>query len=214
MNDITWSPRFDPPPALRARLESMYGEPQRRYHTLAHVEALRRWLAQWQALARQPQVIDAAIWFHDAVYDPQRTDNEALSAELARAELAAIGWPAARIDRVAAMVLATQHHRADAADADTWLLLDLDLSVLGQRADVYDAYSRAIRAEYARVDAEAYREGRRRVLDGFLARDAVYRTPALHEAWEAAARANLARERQALLEGSSPSAGPGAGQTG
>lgn len=193
--------RFEMPAALRARLEAMYGEPQRHYHSIAHIEALLAWLAHWQALARAPRLIEAAIWFHDAVYDTHRDDNEPRSAELARDELRALAWPEADIARVVTMVRATQHHAAALSDADTLLFLDLDLSVLAQRADVYDAYSAAVRAEYAWVEAQRYRDGRMRVLQSFMARDAIYRTPALRAAWEPAARANLARELQALAAG-------------
>ncbi len=189
---------FEIPPALRARLETLYREPQRHYHSLAHIEALLRWLAHWHDLARAPRLIEAAIWFHDAVYDTHRDDNEPRSAELARDELRALAWPEVDVARVVTMVRATQHHAAALADPDTLLFLDLDLSVLAQSADVYDAYSAAVRAEYAWVDAARYRAGRMRVLQSFMTRDAVYRTPALHAAWESAARANLARELQAL----------------
>ena len=182
------------PIELTTRLAARYAEPQRRYHTLAHVRALQHWLTHWQALAREPHLIDAAIWFHDAVYDPQRRDNEARSAALARVELGTLGWAAHDIDRVAALVLATEHHEADANDTDAWLFLDLDLSVLAQSPADYAAYSAAIRAEYAWVDDARYRAGRAAVLRSFLDRPAIYRTPALQAAWEAAARANLGAE--------------------
>jgi predicted metal-dependent HD superfamily phosphohydrolase len=91
-------------------------------------------------------------------------------------------------------VLATQHHQADAHDADAWLFLDLDLSILAQTPERYQAYTEAVRAEYAWVDDARYRAGRAAVLRSFIDRDAIYRTPELHAAWEAPARANLAAE--------------------
>jgi len=185
--------------ALLARLRTMYGEPQRRYHTLAHVEALLRWLAHWQSLAREPRLIDAAIWFHDAVYDARRSDNEQRSAELARVELAALGWAATDVERVAALVLATQHHQAQAGDTDAWLFLDLDLSVLAQSPAHYATYAAAIRAEHEWVDEARYRKGRSAVLRSFLDRAAIYRTPELRAAWEAAARTNLSAELSGLV---------------
>jgi predicted metal-dependent HD superfamily phosphohydrolase len=186
------------PDELQARLAAMYRAPQRHYHALGHVEALQRWLAHWQRLAREPRLIAAAIWFHDAIYDTHRDDNEARSAELARTELTAIGWAPDAVERVAALVLATQHHQADANDTDAWLFLDLDLSVLGQSPAHYAAYSAGVRAEYAWVDEARFRTGRAAVLRSFLDRDAIYRTPELHAAWEAAARANLAAELSSL----------------
>jgi predicted metal-dependent HD superfamily phosphohydrolase len=186
------------PAALRARLAAMYGAPERHYHALGHVEALHRWLAQWERLAREPRVIDAAIWFHDAIYDTHRDDNEPRSAELACNELAAIGWARDAIERVAALVLATQHHQAAAHDTDAWLFLDLDLSVLAQSPIHYAAYRTGVRAEYAWVDEARFRAGRAAVLRSFLDRESIYRTPELHAAWEAAARANLAAELSSL----------------
>ncbi len=197
---MTFAAKFELPPTLRARLEAMYGEPQRHYHSLAHIVALLRWLAHWQALAQKPRLIEAAIWFHDAVYDTHRDDNEPRSAEFARNELRALAWSEAEIARVVTMVRATRHHAAAVSDHDTLLFLDLDLSVLAQTADVYDAYRAAVRAEYAWVDEARYVAGRTRVLQSFMARDAIYRTPALRAAWESAARANLAREIQALAD--------------
>lgn len=172
------------PPELLGRLRRCYAEPQRHYHSLAHVEALQRWLAQYRALAREPALIEAAIWFHDAVYDTRRQDNEARSTAMASEELGALGWPPVAAERVATLVLATQHHRAEASDTDAWLFLDLDLSVLGQSTARYTAYADAVRA---------------RVLQGFLARDRLYRTPVLHDAWEAPARFNLGAELAELL---------------
>lgn len=186
------------PDELTARLAARYAEPHRHYHTLAHVQALLRWLAHWQGLVHEPLPITAAIWFHDAVYDPRRRDNEQRSAELARTELGALGWTRDAIARVATLVLATQHHDADASDAQAWLFLDLDLSVLAQSAAHYAAYRTAVRAEYAWVDDARYRAGRAKVLRSFLDRAAIYRTPELHAAWEASARANLGDELNAL----------------
>lgn len=187
------------PPELLARLRRCYAEPHRHYHSLAHIEALQRWFAPHRALAREPALIEAAIWFHDAVYNTRRQDNEARSAAMASEELGALGWPAAAAERVAALVLATQQHHAEASDSDAWLFLDLDLSVLGQSTPRYTAYADAVRAEYAWVEDAAYRSGRARVLQDFLAREHIYRTPVLHDVWEVAARYNLRAELAALL---------------
>ncbi len=186
------------PEALLGKLRACYGEPHRRYHSLAHIEALQRWFARHRTLAREPALIDAAIWFHDAVYDTRRQDNEQRSAALAQLELAALGWPAASVRRVAELVLATHRHEAELSDTDAWLFLDLDLSVLGQSAAHYAAYADAVRAEYGWVDAAAYRAGRTRVLRSFLERDSIYRTAVVHATWESAARLNLQQELAAL----------------
>ena len=182
------------PAALTANLAARYAEPHRHYHTLAHVQALLNLLDTHRTLAKQPAHIEAAIWYHDVVYDTRRADNETCSADIARFELMSIGWLGIDVERVAGMVEATRHHRVADGDSDTLLFLDLDLSVLGAGPAEYDAYRNAIRAEFSWVPETDYRTGRARVLSEFLRRSAIYRTPTLSALWEAPARANLRLE--------------------
>jgi predicted metal-dependent HD superfamily phosphohydrolase len=186
------------PAALTHNLAARYAEPHRHYHTLAHVQALLRHLDTHRALVRQPAHVEAAIWYHDVVYDTHRSDNEICSADVVRFELMSIGWLGVDVERVAGMVEATQYHRAADGDTDTQLFLDLDLSVLGAAPAVYDTYRDAIRAEFDWVPEAAYRAGRAKVLRSFLDRPAIYRTPVLAALWEVTARANVRRELVAL----------------
>lgn len=174
---------------LRA-LAARWSEPHRRYHDLAHLEACLRSFEAHRALATRPGEVLASLLFHDAVYDPQRSDNEAESAALARRMLA--GAQPEALDRIAASILATRSHEASDAD-DTALVLDVDLAILGAPPDVYDAFERAIRDEYAFVPPDAFRRGRRALLTGLLARPRIYAHAALRDALETFARANLAR---------------------
>ncbi len=59
-------------------------------------------------------------------------------------------------------------------------------------------YCAAIRAEFEWVPDAAYAQGRSRVLESFVTRDVIYRTPALRDLWEPAARINLQRELAGL----------------
>lgn len=188
------------PQSLKDSLAARHCEPGRHYHGMAHVEALLKWLDQSRDLVSDPRAVEAAIWFHDAVYDARSKLNEADSAQLARRELGALGWPELAIRKVEQMVLATSGHVLpdSVADEDTRLFLDLDLSILGQPPQVYAAYSAAVRAEYAWVDEPSYRDGRRKVLQAFLQRPAIYNTGRWREAWEARARANLQQELEQL----------------
>jgi predicted metal-dependent HD superfamily phosphohydrolase len=186
------------PDPILAELVTRYNEPTRHYHTLAHVRALLSHLSRHQAIAGDQATIVAAILYHDAVYDTRRNDNEARSAELASRDLGALGWPLATIDKVVAMILATQHHNPPQPDSDTLFFLDLDLSILGAQAEHYLAYSTAVRQEFDWVPESVYKQGRSRVLAGFLARETIFRTPALTTLWEENARINLANELSTL----------------
>lgn len=186
----------------RQHLSSLYAGPGRFYHGLDHVEALLTLARANHAAIADPEAMDAAIWFHDAVYDATRSDNEALSAALARQHLAG-SCEAARLDRIAAMIEATAGHEPPvfgdaAAESDARLFLDMDLAILGAAPEAFDAYEAAVRREYAHVPDAAWRTGRAAVLRRFLERGMIYRTETFHGTLEQAARANLARSLERL----------------
>ena len=187
--------------AVFDELAQAYSGPGRHYHNLDHIAQLLALLDQHGQDARGRDAIELAIFFHDAVYVPLRSDNEAASAALARTPLTALGATEPLVREVERLILATRHGTAlaDAAsDPNLALLVDLDLSILGTERAVYAAYAAAIRREYAVVPDLIYRPGRRRVLAEFLTRPRIYATPRLHEAWEGAARANLEWESASL----------------
>jgi predicted metal-dependent HD superfamily phosphohydrolase len=142
-----------------------------------------------------------AAWFHDAVYDTRRADNEERSAAFARKALSAVGAPGPVVDEVVRLVLLTRMHQAGPDDPEGQVLLDADLAVLAAEEDVYDRYAAAIRREYAGVADEDYRDGRRRVLEGLLRRPRIYATEMMFTCSEAAARRNLGREGRLLGAG-------------
>lgn len=181
--------------AARALL-ARYDERHRAYHNASHVLALAR-LAD-ELAAGGDRVLGLAIWFHDAVYKPMLTDNEERSAILANDVLEALGVPMPVIARVGRFILATKSHSL-LEDSDALrLFLDLDLSILGADARTYDRYALAVREEFTWVPAPLYARGRRKVLLGFLARPKIYLSDAASARFESQARANIARELEAL----------------
>jgi predicted metal-dependent HD superfamily phosphohydrolase len=157
---------------------------------LEHIEECLAQLASSRALALQPDVIELAIWFHDAVYDPRAGDNEEQSADLARGFCHAMHLPSEVGERTAALILVTKAH-LPGGDADAQLLVDIDLSILGQSRDRFARYEESIRQEYDCVPDAAFREGRAAVLTKFLSRAQIYSTAHFRERCEDSARANL-----------------------
>jgi predicted metal-dependent HD superfamily phosphohydrolase len=187
---------------LKNRLAALYGEPGRHYHDVAHVEALLALLEEHRAEFADPEAVEAAIWFHDAIYDSRRSDNEARSAALAAKELSAV-LPPERLARTVAMIEATATHIPpdlgdEAANHDAALFLDMDLSILGASPDAFDAYEAAVRREYAWVEDTAWRSGRTAVLAKFLARPSIFYTETFGQRFEAQARRNIERSLAAL----------------
>ncbi|MDR7270907.1 putative metal-dependent HD superfamily phosphohydrolase [Pelomonas saccharophila] len=183
--------------ALQAELLARYAEPHRGYHTQQHLGECLALFGEFAHLAERPAEVEIALWFHDALYDVHRHDNEALSADWARAALLDAGAPADAAGRVAALVLATRHSVAPATP-DEQLLVDIDLAILGAAPTRFAEYEAQIRMEYAHVPVEVFNEKRGQILAGFLARAVLYGTPALRERFEAPARANLQAALSAL----------------
>ena len=181
-----------PGAALFDRLDACYREPHRRYHTLQHLDECIANLTPVLGAADRPGEIEVALWFHDAIYDVRRHDNEARSAGWARQAMLDAGAAADAADRVQALVLATSH-AAVAESLDARWLVDVDLAILGASADRFDEYEVQVREEYAWVADELFRDKRRALLEGLLARQALYGTPHFHGRLEAAARGNLRR---------------------
>lgn len=186
-----------PPPAVLEALKARYGEPQRHYHTWAHVEALLSLFETHQGLVRDPTRVLWAIYWHDAIYDPRANDNEARSAALLRVD-AADTLPADKIAQIQTMIMATAKHEQPAGmgfdlAADCAVFLDFDLSILAAPQAEFDRYEEDIRKEYEFVSDETFAQVRCGILKRFLERPKLYFSPLLSRAWEQPARANLAR---------------------
>lgn len=191
------------------RLCAAHEEPHRHYHTLEHVAEVLRVVGRLSPICASPPTVTLAVWFHDAVYFPRRGDNEGRSAELAAGELAALGLDGGTIETVQRLIRATAHLGAEhpAADADTQVLLDADLAILGAARVRYDRYAADIRKEYSYASDADYVRGRVAVLDHFLASPRIYRTPLMFAEGERPARENLAAERERLTAGAAETAG-------
>jgi predicted metal-dependent HD superfamily phosphohydrolase len=181
--------------AVRDELIARYSEPHRRYHTMTHIEdCLAQVAASTDMDDDQRALMDAAIWFHDAIYDATRTDNEAESARLARARLLADGAALEFVAEVERLILLTAGHSVEDGDTLGARLVSIDLSILGAEPARYDAYAEAIRQEYIHVPETLYRPGRAAVMSRFLQSPRLFADNRWADRFEAQARANLRRE--------------------
>lgn len=202
-------PELSPLPGEQlTALRQAYASPPRAYHHFGHVEDV---LVQYRAVAegpgwRQPREVGFAVLYHDAIYVPGRSDNEAESARLA-VEHIARWWPRAGMDgsRVSDLILLTARHGAlnaadfgdDATAEDTRRFLDCDMAILGAAPETFAAYDRGIAEEYRAVPRWLYRIKRRRFFRKLLASERIYLSDFFLDRFEAQARRNL----QAALAG-------------
>lgn len=194
------------------KLSQRHSERHRWYHCFPHLRTMHSRLREFKqrGLLACPQVCELALFFHDVIYEPTRSDNEAESAKLYLdfcADLRRSCTPTDQdeplplfarlpLEEGTQHILATSDHlNGCTTTRDTLAFLDADLEVLAKPPAEYARYAEQIRLEYAHVDEAAYRQGRSNILRSFLEHDDLFFTPAMRNGpFEANARANLTAE--------------------
>ena len=151
-------------PGLYQDLHAHYADPHRHYHNLAHIAHL---LTLLDGTKSHTPELELAIWFHDIIYDPKSSDNEAQSALFFTQKFNHLVHPGL-IKNTARLILATDPSRPRTKAPDELLLVDLDLSILGAAPDDYLTYTKAIRQEYLHVPDADFAAGRTKILQRFL----------------------------------------------
>ena len=179
-------------------LKERYSEKSRFYHNLSHVKTLLDLLESLDNRAQNRNAIRFSIWFHDAVYDTKENDNEEASARLASQMMRKLHVDVETIEVVSSLILATKNHSGNSLSEDNKLFLDMDLAILGMRAEIYKKYSRAIREEYFWVPDHIYSRERRKILKSFISREVIYFTDEMKKRFEEQARKNINGEINSL----------------
>jgi predicted metal-dependent HD superfamily phosphohydrolase len=175
-------------------VERAYDEPQRFYHTLAHLAELFDLLAPYRAEPLWP-AIELAVWVHDVVYAttlPDYADNEARSAQWlvqvtnAHCDAAWLDAHASHVTAAHAFVLATKSHRLPDSLASTpdlqragQIFLDADLAILAAAPGRLREYDRAIAREWAQdpdAPSAVFRAGRTQALEHLRAQTPLFRS--------------------------------------
>jgi pantetheine-phosphate adenylyltransferase len=153
--------------------DEAYGAARRTYHNLDHLvhglSEISAWASNTGASKADVAILKKAFWFHDAVYGGSVGKHAGLSNEEQSAKLwldASLGSEHAQ--EVADLIRVTDHFQsAGLSHPLKDAMLGVDLAILGQAADTYDAYASTVRLEYSDVDDAAYQAGRARVLSHF-----------------------------------------------
>jgi predicted metal-dependent HD superfamily phosphohydrolase len=175
-----------------AALVKRYAETHRHYHTAQHIAECLAHFDGARALCEHESEVEIALWFHDAIYEPRAKDNEAKSAEWAARVMREAGLSDMAQTRVHDLIMATRHD-ATPVKGDEQVLVDIDLAILGADSMRFDEYEAQVRQEYAWVPGILFRGTRRKILEAFAARPAIYATPLFRDRLEKKARENLAR---------------------
>jgi predicted metal-dependent HD superfamily phosphohydrolase len=174
-----------------------YAEPHRFYHTGQHLaECFERW-SELREQADHPAEVEAALWFHDAIYDTHSDSNEARSADLALDAALGLGVDASAAQRIHVLIMSTRHATIPVGH-DTQLMVDTDLAILGAEPERFFEYEGQVRQEYAWVAENVFRARRAGILRGFLERPFIFSTDLFRARYERRARENISQSLEAL----------------
>lgn len=190
----------EPEPQVFWDLCDRYTEPHRAYHTLQHLDECFEWVDRVYELAENPAVVELALWFHDAVYDTRRADNEAKSADLAAQVIDSLGGGYLLQQSVHAMILATRHDAAPST-TDMRLVVDIDLAILGTGVERFSQYDAQIRQEYAWVPEHLFCQKRAEILQSLLNQPSIFTADFFRKRLERQAQRNLHRSLTILRKG-------------
>lgn len=179
------------------QLDSAHRSRGRHYHTDKHISACLRHLDSVRDQVKDWKMLALAFWFHDAIYKPFSSTNELDSANWAVRFLKQNNATQDQFERIDALIMATCHN-GQASDRDMQILIDIDLSILGMRPEIYAKYEKNIRKEYRRVPGFIFRKKRKEILNMFLNQKQIYGSEYFKDLLEEQARVNLRAAIEAL----------------
>jgi predicted metal-dependent HD superfamily phosphohydrolase len=204
---LTLAAKYSDDGALANRLweeiELNYSASARHYHTLGHIGKLLAIFGEYEVMITGKDAVEFAIWYHDIIYVPGRSDNETESARLAEKRMLELGVDEKIITTTIQLIEATKTHALseETDNFDGRFLLDADLSILGADWEEYELYARQIRQEFYFVEKSAYVAGRGGVMQDFLKRERIYKTEEFFQKLGKKARENIERELVGLEAG-------------
>ncbi len=136
----------DPRPVFED-LWCRYCEPHRIYHRCTHLVHCFRQLDLAYTLIQDPDAVEMALWFHDAIYTPRSSENEKESAELF-VRAAGDQFRSSFIREVYELILVTAHKEL-AQDCNKQFVADIDLSSFGADWEEFLHDTKAVRDEQA-----------------------------------------------------------------
>ncbi|MCB1777062.1 MAG: hypothetical protein KDI50_06475 [Candidatus Competibacteraceae bacterium] len=179
--------------SIYERLVEYYEGVHRHYHTLAHIRHCLYEFNQAAACMDDPDAVEIALWFHDAIYEPGAKDNEQRSAELFQKYAEASGCADSAFQRRIDNLIMITTHREQPSRKDEQFIVDIDLSGFGLPWDAFEQDGRRIRAECTEISDDVYYSGLIKFLQMLQERPTFFFTDFFQERYERAARKNIKR---------------------
>lgn len=160
---------------LLENIASRYNEPHRHYHNREHLDncliALVLNSSDCNLSDHDSKLARIALFYHDAVLDPEKATNEFESATLFRADARKFGltshdgdWKlsASDIENISHAIMCTRHIDSEYTPGLEWqkVVCDCDLAILGAQPAVFKKYEKDVRKEYQAIPHKQYMKKR------------------------------------------------------
>lgn len=182
----------------RQELFNNYEQDNRYYHNLVHIYNFIQLFEEHKSSIERPLLFEVAIWWHDAIYEAKRNDNETRSAQLAvrcwKNHLSSTD-----LKYIAILISSTEKHLPLIEENDVHYFLDMDLSILATNNQVYQQYVHYIEKEYTTYYPKMlYNIGRKKAMKNFHSRPKLYFTAFFYENYEFQAKSNIKLELETI----------------
>ncbi len=170
-------------------LSERYDEPHRYYHTADHIVYCLSSYDRATGTMGQNDVVEMALWFHDAILEIGSAENEQLSADWF-VELAGSYLPRELVTEVSQAILATRYQEVT-REVDAQFVMDVDLSGFGQSWKAFFADTCLLRQEASHLDDARFRAGQELFLERLLSWPGVFHTQYFQDQYETNAQENI-----------------------
>jgi predicted metal-dependent HD superfamily phosphohydrolase len=180
----------DPRPVFE-NLWCRYCEPHRIYHRCTHLLRCFQQMDLAYTLIQDPDAVEMALWFHDAIYIPRSSENEKESAELFVRD-AGDHFRPSFIRKVYELILVTAHKEL-AQECNKQFIADIDLSSFGVDWEEFLRDTKAVRGEQADSSDAVYYPDHAKFLNSLLGRQRIFGTEFFYGRYEQRAKENITR---------------------
>jgi predicted metal-dependent HD superfamily phosphohydrolase len=184
--------------AIGQALLDLYAGEARYYHTIDHIDFCLEVFDEVSDQCDNPDAVELAIWFHDAIYDFPVEENERLSAEyFMNVSQGRLPEDLRRV--VFEQVMVTDHRRVP-EDTDQKILTDIDLSSFGRPWERFISDGLNVRRELNYLEDDVFYQRQIAFMKNLLDREHFYATPWFQDNFEPTARQNLQQYLGTLAE--------------
>ena len=176
-------------------LHARYNLAYKFYHTEEHIDEGLVDFKEIKSSLEFPDETELAWIFHDAIYKPKKSNNEAKSAELL-VKVCGYGKISTEFSERASRRVIVTDHKTPPISFDELAMVDLDLAIFGKPEERFNQYEEAIRKEYFYAPNSLYRQKRAEILTFF--KNKPYNLSYFQEKYESQKQKNLERAIQQL----------------